>query len=323
MKKYILFGAGVEGRRLFSRIGASRVAYVCDNNKIVDWDGVIGIDFSTLRKIHADYKIIITPRNLHIMCEIATQLTQVDIPYYFLSDIIEELLADDIQEYSAKNKRDSFSYGSAEKWLLWEDKFHEAGSVMNNHYFWQDYWAAKRILKHTWEGITHFDIGSRVDGFIGHLISAGQRVCLLDVRPLNVELPDVEFRQCDATELDGIEDNSLKSLSALCSLEYFGLGRYGDPIDPEACFRCFTAIERKLSPGGTAYISVPVGGEHVEFNAHRIFAPSTVISYFPSCDLLEFSITDGASIKYNVPPSEYNKGGEGASVFGLFRLRKK
>lgn len=324
MKKYILFGAGVDGERLYQRIGSSRIAYVFDNKKDVHWDDIENLDFATLRKIHADYKVIITPRNPHVMCEIATQLTQANIPYYFLSDIIEELLADDITEYKVKNSRDVFSYHPEEKWLLWEDRFQGAGSVMNNHYFWQDLWAARKVLMHgRKEDFIHFDIGSRIDGFVGHLMSFGQRVCILDVRPLDVELPGVEFRRCDATELDGIEDGSLNSLTALCSLEHFGLGRYGDPIDPEACFRCFSSIQRKLANGGIAYISVPIGREHVEFNAHRILSPYTIISSFPACELLEFSVTDGEGIELDVSPDKYRQGGDFASVFGMFMFRKK
>ena len=54
-------------------------------------------------------------------------------------------------------------------------------------------------------------------------------------------------------------DNSISSFSALCSIEHFGLGRYGDPIDPEACFKCFDNIQSKIARSGLLYLSVPVG----------------------------------------------------------------
>ena len=148
-------------------------------------------------------------------------------------------------------------------------------------------------------------------------------MCLIDIRPLDIDIPGLEFVQCDATTLDTIEDGSLISLSALCSLEHFGLGRYGDPIDPEACFICFSAIERKLVLDGVAYISVPVGYEHVEFNAHRVFAPTTIINAFPKCKLLEFSVTDGSGLKHDVSPQKYEQGGDGASIFGFFVFQKR
>lgn len=32
-----------------------------------------------------------------------------------------------------------------------------------------------------------------------------------------------------------------------------------------------------LKPGGTFYLSVPIGRERVEFNAHRVFDPRTIL----------------------------------------------
>ncbi len=40
-------------------------------------------------------------------------------------------------------------------------------------YFWQDLWGAKRVLADIKDGVKHYDIGSRVDGFIAHLLSGG------------------------------------------------------------------------------------------------------------------------------------------------------
>ena len=90
----------------------------------------------------------------------------------------------------------------------------------------------------------HFDIGSRIDGFIGNLATFHDDIVLIDVRPLDRYIPSVSFIQTDATNLEQIEDGSIESISALCSLERFGLGRYGDPINPEACFQAFESIKR-------------------------------------------------------------------------------
>jgi hypothetical protein len=35
-------------------------------------------------------------------------------------------------------------------------------------------------------------------------------------------------------------------MSAICSQEYFELERYGDSIDPKACFKRFENIQKKL-----------------------------------------------------------------------------
>jgi hypothetical protein len=67
------------------------------------------------------------------------------------------------------------------------------------------------------------------------------------------------------------------SLSCLHAIEHFGLGRYGDPIDPTGHERGIANMALLLKPGGTFYLSTPIGQERVEFNANRVFDPHTII----------------------------------------------
>lgn len=134
----------------------------------------------------------------------------------------------------------------------------------------------------------HYDIGSRLDGFIAHILAMDIPVKVIDVRPFPIEIEGLETVVADATRMDGIKDNSVESLSELYLLEHFGLGRYGDEVNPEACFMCFEEIQKKLIQGGCCYISVPIGKNRVHFNAHRIFKAETSIDCFPQMILQEF-----------------------------------
>lgn len=226
----------------------------------------------------------------------------------------------DLIKYKELNRRETMAYDEAYKKMVIEDKYAQAGDIRN--YFWQDLWAAKLIYQNN--PSKHYDIGSRVDGFIAHLLTFRENIVLIDIRPLEEKIPGVGFIHADATNLEGIEDNSIESLSALCSLEHFGLGRYGDRIDPEACFKAFDAIQRKMAPGGMAYISVPVGIEHVEFNAHRIFYGETIVKAFHEMELIRFDAADGNKMKYDLDIHTYdNRNESGCKVFGLFQFRKK
>lgn len=110
-------------------------------------------------------------------------------------------------------------------WSIIGDKYASAGTMGN--YFWQDLWAAKLIYK---SGIKeHFDIGSRIDGFIAHLLAMDVHVSLIDIREFPAEVENLNTIVDDAISLYQIPDDSIKSMSALCSIEHFGLGRYGDP----------------------------------------------------------------------------------------------
>lgn len=202
---------------------------------------------------------------------------------------------DDALEYKKMNVRPNFDIQKQYMWPVITEKYAYAGGITN--YFFQDLWAAKLIIKSKVKA--HFDIGSRLDGFIAHLLAADINVTMIDIREFPGEVEHLNTIVDDATSLQQIQDESIESMSALCSLEHFGLGRYGDAIDPEACFKCFDNIQRKLKVGGRLYISVPIGKERVEFNAHRVFYASTVIECFQGLSLEEFSCTAQGKIEYN------------------------
>jgi hypothetical protein len=165
-------------------------------------------------------------------------------------------------------------------------EYGEAGGTANGHYFHQDLLVARKIFARRPE--RHVDIGSRIDGFIAHLLCF-MPVEVVDIRDVESKVAGLSFVRADGTDLANYPSGSVDSLSSLHAAEHFGLGRYGDPVDPAACFRFMASLERVLAPGGRLYFAVPVGRERVEFNAHRVFAPQTVLDSFPNLTLLSFS----------------------------------
>lgn len=168
------------------------------------------------------------------------------------------------------------------------DRYKSDGN-MDRHYFLQDIYVAKKVIEKKPQ--KHFDIGSRVDGFVAHLLSALESdITIIDIRPLPITISNLNFIQADATNLEGIEDGSIESLSSLHAVEHFGLGRYGDAIDPSACFKAMKSLQRVVKQKGTLYFSVPIGKrDSVYFNSHRVFNPKTILKIFSDMELLEFS----------------------------------
>ncbi|MBQ2885475.1 MAG: DUF268 domain-containing protein [Alphaproteobacteria bacterium] len=227
---------------------------------------------------------------------------------------------DDKKRYDELNTRENFKIQRQYLWPIMYDKYAMAGTMSN--YFWQDLWAAKLIYK---SGIKkHFDIGSRIDGFIAHLLAMDIEVSIIDIREFPGEVENLHTIVDDATSLKQVEDNSIESMSALCSLEHFGLGRYGDPIDPESCFKCFAEIQKKIKKSGHLYIALPIGKEKVEFNAHRVFYATTVIECFNELTLKEFSCAANEKIEYNVDLQKYDEDNHnGEYRYGLFHFVKE
>ena len=163
--------------------------------------------------------------------------------------------------------------------------FHDDAGLATGHYFWQDLICAKWI--HAINPKTHFDVGSRVDGFIAHLLSF-RRVTLLDIRNLENNIPDLNIIHGDAQVGFKEIEEKFDSVSSLHSIEHFGLGRYGDTIDPNGHIKGLVNISRLVAPGGHLYISFPIGKNKIEFNAQRIMAPDFPFQYLEDFTLEEF-----------------------------------
>ena len=185
-------------------------------------------------------------------------------------------------------------------------------------YFHQDLWAAQKVFKKLPK--RHVDIGSRIDGFVSHLL-VFTKVIEIDIRPLNSKTEGLTFVQSDATKLDLFDDNSIESLSSLHVAEHFGLGRYGDKVDPDACFTFMKTLQRVLSPNGTLLFSVPISEDVLFFNANRKFHPQTIVETFNELKLISASaISKTDYLEKNI---SIEKMSENQFRVGLFEFKKR
>jgi SAM-dependent methyltransferase len=164
----------------------------------------------------------------------------------------------------------------------------EGGSA-SGEYFWQDLYVAQKINAANPQ--KHVDIGSSVEGFVAHVASF-REIEVFDIRPITARVPGVTFKQADVMNLATTSSDYCDSLSCLHALEHFGLGRYGDPIDPKGYESGIRNMASLVRAGGVFYLSVPVGVERVEFNAHRVFDPNTIVDVAKEnkLSLREFSV---------------------------------
>ncbi len=166
-----------------------------------------------------------------------------------------------------------------------------SAGVAKGHYFHQDLWAARKI--HEMSPVSHIDVGSRIDGFIAHLLTF-RDVIVVDVRKLESLVRGLKFIQADLmSDPESVKLRS-DSVSSLHAIEHFGLGRYGDPICVDGWLRGLNNLFSMVLPGGHLYLSVPIGRQRIEFNAHRVFDPNTIIKVAleNGFELSEFSFID-------------------------------
>ena len=203
------------------------------------------------------------------------------------------------------------------------DEWYGDSGAARGHYFHQDIWAARKIFHRN--PVRHIDVGSRIDGFVAH-VACFREIEVYDIRPNSSQVKNIKFVQRDL--MKSAERDICDSLSCLHVIEHFGLGRYGDEIDPWGYKRGFKYMFDLLRPDGTFYFSVPIGPQRVEFNAHRVFGLKHLLNMIDGLglDIIEFSLVDDAgSLIENVPLTEeavmsncfVNLG------CGLFELRKR
>lgn len=162
-----------------------------------------------------------------------------------------------------------------------------AKTPFDPHYFYQGAWLARRIA--AVRPAAHVDVGSHV--LMISVLSAQVPVTFVDIRPLQTDLPDLNSIAGTILSLP-FADRSQHSLSCLHVIEHVGLGRYGDPLDPEGAAKGLKELQRIVAPGGRLYLSTPVGRPRVCFNAHRVFAPNEIIAGLPELTLQQFSLVD-------------------------------
>lgn len=181
---------------------------------------------------------------------------------------------------SAKGKINSFFP------ILYD--FNESAGNIKNHYFHQDLHVSSKI--YLAKPRNHLDVGSRIDGFISN-IAVFMEVSVLDIRKLEIKKKNINFKKGDITNTDFSISEKFMSISCLHTLEHFGLGRYGDQINPKGHVIGFYNLYKMLDRNGLLYVSFPIASKtKIEFNAHRIFNYLEIFNWIKELDIQDLEL---------------------------------
>ncbi len=168
----------------------------------------------------------------------------------------------------------------------------------DHHYTYHPAWAA-RVLAKT-KPASHVDFSSILS--FGAVVSAFIPTTFYDYRPAELKLSNWESGFADLCNL-AMKSDSLPSVSCMHTVEHIGLGRYGDPLDPQGDLKAMAELKRVVQPGGDLLFVTPVGRERIEFNAHRIYSYQQIINNFAPLQLVEFAlIPDKGGLIENAAP---------------------
>jgi hypothetical protein len=161
-----------------------------------------------------------------------------------------------------------------------------SSTTFEPHYAIQGGWVLRGLLRDRPE--RHVDVGSQIPYL--PFFAAVAPTTFVDIRPSGLTFPglsEVAGSLFDLGDLFG----KVPSLSCLHVVEHVGLGRYGDPLDPLGTTAACTALGEVIAPGGTLYLSLPIGRSRVCFNAHRVSRPRDVV-HWVGLSLQQFDVVD-------------------------------
>ena len=112
-------------------------------------------------------------------------------------------------------------------------------------------------------------VGSETPWIEAMLINLKNKVTTIEynVPKINSEYLDVR----DYFECFENRSNAYDVIISFSSIEHSGLGRYGDPLDPEGDIKTMRSIHRNLKEDGLLIWGAPIGNDCLVWNLHRIY----------------------------------------------------
>ena len=157
--------------------------------------------------------------------------------------------------------------------------------------------AALWILK----AIEKYNINNKKVAVIGTLIPWIEAILLNFnniVTTVEYNVPIVDYNNLNAISYwDFLKTSNIYDcIITYSSVEHSGLGRYGDPLDPNGDIKTMQDIHKNLISNGTLIWGAPVGHDALVWNAHRIYGKIRMPILFNGFKELEWIDVDKHSI---------------------------
>ena len=175
--------------------------------------------------------------------------------------ILEYNYANDCSEETQKLFNDNF------KPEIFEQYLEKANKRENFYYGPTDAWLYEALTKYPIEGKDICIIGSANPWYEAIAVSFGAKSCTV------IEYSKRESFHESITYLQPheITEGDFDVCFSISSVEHDGLGRYGDPLDPDGDLKAMENLKNFLKDDALVYFAVPVGLDKVVFNVHRVY----------------------------------------------------
>lgn len=139
-----------------------------------------------------------------------------------------------------------------------------------NYYLTTDTWLYLALEKYIdcIEGKSVAIMGSVVPWYESIVIHYGGHPTIIEYNKIISEDERIKVMTVEEYKKNPIVFDVIISIS---SFEHDGLGRYGDPIDPYGDLKAMENAKKMLKDDGVMFLAVPIGEDHLWWNAHRIY----------------------------------------------------
>lgn len=129
-------------------------------------------------------------------------------------------------------------------------------------------WLFEALEKHPIRDKDVAILGSNKPWFESVCLHYGGRCTTIEYNRIVTDHPDLKILTPEEYDRDPVLFDAAFSIS---SFEHDGLGRYGDPLNPEGDLEAMRKMKKMLKPGAILYLAVPVGRDRLIWNAHRVY----------------------------------------------------
>lgn len=157
------------------------------------------------------------------------------------------------------------------------------------YYIETDTWLRDALKEYPITGKNILIVGSTCPWYEAIALEAGcNTVTVVDYRPQQANLENVLY-----ITPDKLTTQKFDIIWSISSYEHDGLGRYGDPINPNGDLKAMYEIRKHLSENGYLFLVVPVGKDTVVWNAHRVYGKIRLPRLLSGWDVVKvFGLTE-------------------------------
>ena len=153
---------------------------------------------------------------------------------------------------------------------IWKDYVGKVSRGESNYYGSTDRWLYQALEAYPIKGRSVLIFGSVKPWYEAMCFGHGCRSCTVIEHNVPKFNGISNLKYTYLTDVEGGFDVGI----SISTFEHSGLGRYGDPIDPDADLKAMYQAQKLVRPKGLMYLAVPdspTGHDVLEWNAMRIY----------------------------------------------------